>query len=182
MSCVIRIATDDDAASVADIYRPSVDGSPSTFEFEAPDASEVGGEVVGYAYGTKHRVRIGYQWSVETSVYVLERCRRRGVGQGLYTALVGILTAQGFFNAYAGITLPNPASVALHESVGFQPVGVYRNVGHKLGRWHDVGWWFLTLRPHVPSPPPPVGIANLQRDRAWSGMLAAGLDRIRPAR
>jgi phosphinothricin acetyltransferase len=104
------------------------------------------------------------------------------VGQGLYTALVGILTAQGFFNAYAGITLPNPASVALHESVGFQPVGVYRNVGHKLGRWHDVGWWFLTLRPHVPSPPPPVGIANLQRDRAWSGMLAAGLDRIRPPR
>jgi len=197
MGALIRLAADGDAASIADVYRPSVEGSPSTFEFEAPDASEmrqriretltfhpwivceVGGEVVGYAYGTKHRVRIGYRWSVDTSVYVLERCRRRGVGQGLYTSLVRILAAQGFFNAYAGITLPNPASVALHESVGFQPVGVYRHVGHKLGRWHDVGWWGLALQPHVPSPAPPIGLEELPRGSAWNAMLAAGLDRIR---
>ncbi len=82
---------------------------------------------------------------MDTSVYVRE-FRRVASARALYRSLFGILGAQGFFNAYAGIALPNPASVALHEGVGFRPIGVYRNVGYKLGAWRDVGWWQRALK------------------------------------
>ena len=101
--------------------------------------------MVGYAYAGRHRSREAYQWSVEVSVYVAENQHRRGVGRALYTSLVECLRLQGFFHAYAGITLPNPASVGLHESLGFQPVGVYKDVGYKLGQWHTVGWLELII-------------------------------------
>jgi phosphinothricin acetyltransferase len=71
--------------------------------------------------------------------------------------------------------LPNPASVALHESVGFRPVGIYRNVGYKLGAWHDVGWWQLALQAPRTSPPPPVGIDVLQQERSWPALVGAGV-------
>src|SRR5262245_39478674 len=158
----IRLARESDADALAAIYGPIVESTAISFETIVPDAHEMArrvnetlrshpwlicdldSRVIGYAYATKHRLRGAYQWSVDTSVYTDGRYRRQGVGQGLYRSLVGILAAQGFFNAYAGIALPNPASVALHESVGFRALGVYRRVGYKLGRWHDVGWWQLT--------------------------------------
>ena len=93
---------------------------------------DVDGQTAGYAYATRHRVRGAYQWSVDTSVYIAEDHRRRNIGRGLYTSLFAILAAQGYFNAFAGIALPNPASVALHESMGFEPIGVYRRVGYKF--------------------------------------------------
>jgi phosphinothricin acetyltransferase len=96
---------------------------------------------VGYAYASRHRERAAYQWSVDTTVYVRQGRQRRGVGRALYTALLGVLPLQGYVNAYAGVTLPNPASVGLHTAMGFQPVGTYRRVGWKLGRWHDVAWF-----------------------------------------
>ena len=102
--------------------------------------------MLGYAYASAHRARAAYQWSADVSAYVHQAARRRGVGQALYTSLFQILFEQGFYNAYAGITLPNPASVRLHESLGFKLVGVYQQVGYKLGAWHDVGWWQLTVR------------------------------------
>src|SRR5205085_974289 len=97
----------------------------------------------GYAYASPHRARAAYQWSVDVTVYVREGQRRRGVGQALYASLFRLLVLQGYYNAYAGITLPNPASVGLHESLGFFPIGIYREVGFKLEQWHDVGWWQL---------------------------------------
>ena len=106
----------------------------------------------GYAYASRHRDRAAYQWSIDVSVYVRADAHRRGIGRALYAALLRIVVAQGFYNAYAGITLPNPASVGLHESFGFRPVGMYRRVGHKLGAWHDVGWWALDLQPRPASP------------------------------
>jgi len=84
-----------------------------------------GGTVAGYAYATGHRVRAAYRWSVDTSVYIDPRHRRCGVGRGLYASLLRILTAQGFFDAYAGIALPHAASIALHEASGFKTIGVY---------------------------------------------------------
>jgi L-amino acid N-acyltransferase YncA len=189
---VIRLARADDAAQVAAIYAPFVTGSATSFEYSPPDAvetaariaaalayapylvSEVGDGILGFAYASKHRERAAYQWSVDVSVYIHERARRQGVGRALYTSLFALLRLQGFYTAHAGISLPNPASVGLHEALGFQPVGVYRSVGFKRGAWHDVGWWQLPLRKRTGTPDPPRSIADAQRDPEWDKGLAAG--------
>jgi len=104
-------------------------------------AAELAGALVGYAYASPHRSRAAYQTSVDVTVYVDSAARGLGVGKALYQALLPATAAKGYHAAFAGITLPNAGSVALHESVGFTPVGVYRQVGYKLGQWRDVGWW-----------------------------------------
>lgn len=116
---------------------------------------DAAGEVQGYAYAGRHRERAAYQWAVDTSVYVRADARGRGVGRALYAALFDQLVALGYFQAFAGIALPNAGSVALHESVGFAPLGVYRNVGYKFGAWHDVGWWQKSLQPLRAEPAAP---------------------------
>jgi phosphinothricin acetyltransferase len=187
---MIRLATESDAAGIAAIYAPIVASSPISFETEPPTPADMakrvrdtlvkypwlvyddGGEVAGYAYATTHRVRAAYQWSVETSVYVGERFRRRGIGQQLYAALFQVLTAQGYVNAYAGITLPNPASVALHEAVGFTPLGVYHKIGYKVGAWYDVGWWERSLAEYPSAPSAPRLLADVVADPTWEDMLS----------
>ena len=141
----------EDAAGIAEIYRPFVASTPISFEIEPPDEVEIQRRIDGIlpAYPwlvceqaagwpvtrmrARHSARAAYQWSVDMSVYVHSEFQRRGIGRGLYVSLVRILRAQGFFNAYAGVSLPNPGSVGLHESIGFQAIGVYRNVGYKQG-------------------------------------------------
>jgi phosphinothricin acetyltransferase len=118
---------------------------------------------------------------VDTSVYVDRQYWRFGIGRGLYASLFAILAAQGFYNAYAGITLPNPASVALHEAAGFKPVGVYRRVGFKHDGWHDVGWWELTLQEHSASPQQPLAFAGLRSRPEWESLVASGERFTRPA-
>jgi L-amino acid N-acyltransferase YncA len=197
---MIRLARSGDAAQVAAIYAPSVTGASTSFEFLPPDAAEMAariastlahtpylvleteGEVLGFAYASKHRERAAYQWSVDVSVYVHERAHRRGVGRALYVSLLALLRLQGFYTAHAGITLPNPASVGLHEALGFRPVGVYRSVGFKQGAWHDVGWWQLPLRDRTGTPDPPRSLAEAQRDPEWARALGAGEERIHPSR
>ncbi len=162
----IRLASPtEDAAVVAEIYRPVVETSAISFEELAPSpeemeqrmqqtmrwtpwlVAEVDGEVTGYAYATSHRWRAAYRWSVDISVYVGENRRGEGVGRALYDVLLGLLRRQGFFNVYAGVTLPNPASVALHRGIGMQPIGVYPEVGYKFGRWWDVMWLGMRIAP-----------------------------------
>lgn len=192
MTRTLRLATTADAPAIAAIYAPIVRDSAISFEFDPPTAEEIGkrvestlrfhpwlicdagGGVEGYAYAGQHRTRAAYQWSADVSVYIHERCRGRGIGRALYTALLELLRLQGLFNAYAGITLPNAASVGLHEAVGFVPLGVYRAVGFKLGRWHDVGWWELPLlsRGDV-LPTLPVELSALA-EGAIDGALASG--------
>ena len=171
----IRTATPDDAAAVAAIYAPIVQHTAISFETEPPDATEMrsriektlallpwlvaeddAGHVCGYVYASKHRERAAYQWSVDTTVYVREDQRGRGVGRALYGQLLPLLASLGYCQAFAGIALPNAGSVALHEAVGFVALGVYRDVGFKQGQWRDVGWWQKTLsRPDAPEPPRP---------------------------
>lgn len=95
------------------------------------------------------------------SVYVDPSVQRQGHGRKLYSALFEILRAQGYYTACAGIALPNDASVGLHEAMGFELVGVYGNVGYKLDRWIDVGWWALPLREYDASPKPPRKFSEL---------------------
>jgi len=194
----IRLATERDAEQVAEIYAPNVTDTVISFELEPPGADEMrrrievtlqrypwlvcedhDGRVLGYAYAGAHRSRAAYQWSVDVSVYVHEEARRRGVGRALYSSLFGVLDLQGFYNAYAGATLPNPASVGLHESVGFQPVGVYRGVGYKLGAWHDVVWWHLPIRERVADPYPPASLSSVLGSEEWDAAIAIGLSLLR---
>jgi phosphinothricin acetyltransferase len=133
-----------------------------------------GDEVVGYAYASKHHERAAYQWSLDVSAYIDDRYRRQGIGRALYTSLFALLRLQGYYAAHAGITLPNAGSVGLHEALGFRPVGVYRSVGYKLGAWHDVGWWQLTLRDRVGEPALPLSLADARRRPEWGASLAAG--------
>ncbi|WP_254536495.1 GNAT family N-acetyltransferase [Halomarina litorea] len=107
---------------------------------EADESDELGGEVVGYAYAGPVRKRAAYQWSVESSVYVDPAAQRRGVARALYTALIALLADQGYRNIFAVMTLPNEASAAFHEALGFESVGVLADAGYKLGDWHDVAW------------------------------------------
>lgn len=177
-----------DGAACADIYRPFVTDSAVSFEQQAPSAQELSRRiesisrthpwlvaqdadtdadadaVAGYAYACTHRERAAYRWAVDVAVYVAEGHRRRGIGRELYGALLPLLARQGLRTACAGITLPNDASVALHESFGFEPVGVYRRIGWKGGAWRDVGWWQAELlgqgeRP-PPDPGPPARLSN----------------------
>jgi L-amino acid N-acyltransferase YncA len=152
-----------DAAACAAIYAPYVHGSAVSFEELVPGADDFAariakvaathpwlvcerdGQVVGFAYGTRHRERAAYRWAADVSVYVDSAHQRDGIGRALYEALFARLRAQRFQVACAGITLPNAASVALHESLGFELVGIYREIGWKAGAWRDVGWWQLRL-------------------------------------
>jgi phosphinothricin acetyltransferase len=158
----VRPADVADAAACAAVYAPYVERSVSSFEETPPDAAVMAGrmldaprlpwlvavrdsEVVGYSYASRHRARPAYRWSVEVSVYLRETERGRGTGRALYAELLDVVRALGYVRALAGITLPNDASVGLHEAMGFTPIGVFRGVGFKHGEWHDVGWWQLTL-------------------------------------
>jgi L-amino acid N-acyltransferase YncA len=197
MTATIRLATPNDAAGVQAIYAPVVRDTAISFEWEPPTVGDMQqqivevvermpwlvcehrGEILGYAYASAHRVRAAYQWSVDVSVYIHAQARRSGIGRGLYRSLFALLTLQGFFHAYAGITLPNPASVGLHESLGFQPVGIYCAVGYKLRAWHDVGWWQLILQELVIPPGPPVDLSGVRESAEWDTAVATGLPCLR---
>jgi phosphinothricin acetyltransferase len=154
-----------DGAACAAVYAPYVEGSFVSFEEEAPDAAEMArriaaatadgypwlvaeraGDVAGFAYGSRHRDRAGYRFAADVAVYVDARHHGAGVGRELYGELLRLLRVQGLRWACAGIALPNEASVGLHEALGFERVGVYREIGFKEGAWRDVGWWQLDLR------------------------------------
>ncbi|WP_254447598.1 arsinothricin resistance N-acetyltransferase ArsN1 family B [Sphingomonas sp. ID1715] len=159
----VRPALPADAARVAAIYAPYVTHRGVSFEEAPPDAAEMAArmaklnglfpwlvaeqdaEVLGYAYAGSFRARAAYRFAVETTVYVAEEAHRRGVGRLLYRHLLATLRAQGFTQAIAIIALPNHASVRLHESFGFEAVGLNRRVGWKDGHWVDVGIWQLEL-------------------------------------
>jgi phosphinothricin acetyltransferase len=169
----IRAATLDDADAIAAIYAPIVANTTISFEFEPPSPDEMrtriartlqllpwlvsldkAGRVEGFVYAGRHRERAAYQWAVDVTAYVREDSRRAGVGRRLYSTLFDELRRLGYCQAFAGIALPNAASVALHEAMGFAFIGVYKNVGFKFDAWRDVGWWQKELqKPAHPEPP-----------------------------
>lgn len=186
----LRLAEQRDAEAIADIYAPIVRDTAISFETEPPSAAAMaerientlqqrpwlvatdGDEVLGYAYASEHRQRAAYRWSVDVTAYIAESARRRGVGRRLYGALIPMLRAQGFHSAFAGIALPNDASVGLHEAVGFEALGVYRDVGFKLGAWRDVGWWSLRLADGAAQPSEPPSFREFREMSGFDDLLA----------
>jgi L-amino acid N-acyltransferase YncA len=186
----IRIATPNDAAQILAIYAPYVQNTSITFEttvptlpvFAARIASylenwpwlvwEEKGEIGGYAYASRYRERTAYQWSVEVSVYIHNHYFNKGIAAKLYHSLFNILKKQGFRNVYAVINLPNEPSIRLHEKLGFHWFATYENVGYKLGRWKNVGWWRLVIQNFDNEPPTPIPFSKMDAtcvDKALNG-------------
>lgn len=187
---MIRFAKPADAGPCQAIYTPIVRDTTLSYETEPPSVEEMrrriestlpqlpwlvderGGTVAGFAYAAPFRTRAAYRWTVEVSVYIHEAGRRQGVGRGLYTTLLDMLRRQGYRTALAIISLPNPPSVALHEGLGFTPVGVFHNAGFKFGAWRDSGWWEFSLgaidgAPAPPRPATEVPIDPPSQDRSF---------------
>jgi L-amino acid N-acyltransferase YncA len=183
VSAPLRIRPADpaaDAAPASAIYAGAVLESVATFEEVAPDAAEMearmrtvlerlpwlvaeaGSEVIGYAYAAPHHARPGYRWSVNVSVYIAQGWRGNGIGRALYAELLSVLRRQGIVNAYAGVALPNPASVRLHEAIGMQRIAVYERVGYKFDAWHDVAWYGVRLIEPAGRPPEPIPYPDLR--------------------
>lgn len=186
----LRLATTDDGAACATVYRPYVETTAISFELVPPDAAEMGARIArimertpwvvaeldgtlhGYAYATRHRERPAYDWTAETAVYVDPGARGRGLGRALMTALLDILRLQGFHLAVAGITSPNPASVGLHRTLGFERIGLFPAIGWKAGTWHGVEWFGLELGPRGPAPGPIRALAEVAGGREMHAALA----------
>ena len=189
----IRLAREADAPSVAAIYAPYCNDTVISFEEAAPTTDEMAqriraigavrpwivleadGTIVGYAYASPHNDRAAYRWSVSTAIYIGSGHQRRGAGRALYTTLFELLKHLGYYTATAGITLPNPASVGLHEAFGFALVGVYRDIGHKMGGWHDVAWYQAALQPMPARPSDPRPIGALAGSPAWHDAVERGI-------
>ena len=175
----IRLISENDTHEVLEIYKPYVLNTIVSFEYEPPSEDEFllriqnniseypwlvclyGNKIIGYAYASKHRYRTAYQWSCESTVYLLSEYHRKGIALILYKTLFSILKILGYFNVYAGVSLPNEKSVGFHQSVGFKKVGIYKKVGYKFGEWHDVEWFQFQLQKHIVYPTAPTTIQSI---------------------
>ncbi|MES2304577.1 MAG: arsinothricin resistance N-acetyltransferase ArsN1 family B [Gemmatimonadota bacterium] len=163
---MIRTATLADADALARIYNHYITDTIVTFEEEPIDGAEMaarladvvaarlpwivaeeGGVVVGYAYASRWKARVGYRFSVESTIYLAQAATGKGIGTALYQSLLDLLREGPTHLVIGGIGLPNPASVALHERLGFEKVAQFKEVGIKFGTWIDVGYWQLKLKP-----------------------------------
>ncbi|MGE5630561.1 MAG: N-acetyltransferase family protein [Caulobacteraceae bacterium] len=185
----IRLAKEQDSASLLEIYGPYIKDTSVSFEYEVPSVSEFAKriqgvtekypwlvceydrEIVGYAYASKHRERAAYQWSVDVSVYINPNYHRMHIATALYTALTELLKLQGYYNAYAGITSPNAKSEGFHQSFGFEPIAVYHNVGYKFDIWHDVRWFELALSEYSKKPEAPKAITELTGTKQYEEII-----------
>ncbi len=179
MRIKLRFATEQDAGACAAIYRPYVEKTSVTFEYDPPGREEMarrmaaygtqfpwivaesGGQLVGYAYACAHHERAAYQWNADLAVYLREDIRAKGIGRRLYGCPLELLAMQGYCRAIGVVTCPNPASEALHKALGFSTVAVWPHAGYKLGEWHGVQWFTKELAPFTDHPRPPVPVAQL---------------------
>ncbi len=178
----IRLINDSDAEAVLEVYKPYILKTSITFEYEVPSVAEFSeriktitaeypwlvclqnGEIIGYAYGCKHRYRTAYSWSAESTIYMKSDFHGKGIGRVLYNTLFSILQLQGFVNVYAGVGLPNEKSERFHEAMGFEIIGDFKKIGYKLGKWHNVRWFQKHLSEHKIEPPTPKSMTDIKSE------------------
>ncbi len=186
----IRLINPEDAPATLDIYRPFVEKTAISFEYEVPSLEEwksrirtytadypwlvceYQGRIAGYAYGSKHRSRTAYDWSPESTIYLAEDFHGAGIGRMLYETLFELLKLQGYVNVYAGVTVPNAKSEAFHLAMGFYDVGVFKKVGFKFGAWHDTRWFQRHLVAHPPQPTKPKRLEEVRDAPEFTAILA----------
>ena len=175
MSVRIRFAdAEKDASRILAVYAPYIERTAITFETEVPERTafaarvagiaeafpylllEIDGELAGYAYAHRQAERAAYQWNAELSIYLAEGFAHRGLGAPLYALLMRLLEMQGYVNLYACITASNAGSIALHERMGFERVGLFPDTGYKFGQWHGVAWMCRRVRAGAPGAIRPV--------------------------
>lgn len=182
----IRIACPEDAPELVRIYAPYVENTAITFEYTVPSGDEFenrirhtlekypylvaeeDGCLMGYAYVSPFKSRAAYDWSVETSIYIRQDCKRRGIGQALYNALEEILRRQHICNLCACISYPNPDSIAFHEAFGYHTVAHFHASGYKHGSWYDMVWMEKLLCPHEIPPKPFIPFPELSLEQYLS--------------
>lgn len=185
----IRLAGESDCPSILQIYAPYITDTFITFECQIPTITEfskrmaniqrkypwlvckINDNIAGYAYASHFNEREAYNWSVIFSVYISPQYHRKNMGKALYFALFELLRLQGYYNAYAGVTLPNMKSERLHESFGFKAIGIYQNVGYKFGSWHDVKWYGLRINEHIQSPAKPKSIQEISNTNEFKTIM-----------
>jgi L-amino acid N-acyltransferase YncA len=176
-----RIATPEDAESILEIYTPVINTTAISFEETPPSVADMAKriekilekhpwivavdkneKILGYAYASPYRDRAAYKWASEVSIYIRDTHQKLGLGKSLYEKLFHIMKKQNIYKSYALIALPNTGSIALHEKMGFQYLCIFKNVGYKLGKWHDVGWWEKTLSRSANAPSEPIKFSDLK--------------------
>lgn len=193
----IRLATENDSESLLNIYGEFILNTSVTFETAVPSVMEfsnrirnvlesfpwlvceINGENVGYAYASKHRERAAYQWSVDVTVYIYPQFHRKHIATALYTALIELLKIQGYYSAFAGVSLPNLNSEGFHESFGFKPIGVFHNVGYKLGEWRDVKWFELAISEYSKKPELPITINKIKDTEEFKNIIKKAMQIIK---
>lgn len=194
---MLRFATPQDTNALLAIYSPFVKNTVISFESTPPYPQEfcdrisatleqlpwlvceIDGKAAGYAYASKHRARAAYQWSVDFSVYIDPDYHKRCIATALYSALRDLLTLQGYYNAFAGVAIPNEKSEGFHESFGFRPIGVYRHIGYKFNQWHDVKWFSLDIGNFQLPPSPPKSISELRNSRNCETIFGKYVNQIK---
>ena len=195
---MIRMATERDAGAMLDIYAPIVQQTAISFELSPPSlpdfknrirssiqdrpwlVCEAAGQILGYACATAYRSRGAYAWSVETSAYINAQFHRQGIARSLYHSLLKMLALQGYYMAFAGIALPNDASIAFHEAMGYKAIGVFQQAGYKLGRWYSVGWWQLPITtPFTEPKAPPKQPNDCADDPQWEQAIHTGMELLK---
>lgn len=189
----IRLAKESDSASLLAIYAPYIRDTAITFEIGIPTVQAFGQRIakilkkypwlvcevddhpVGYAYASQFNERAAYDWSVDFSIYIDPRYHRQKIATTLYKTLSDLLRLQGFYNAYAGITMPNMKSEDFHRSFGFQPVGVYRHVGYKFGMWHDVKWFEYAIAQQTAAPLIPKTLDAVKKTGEFKSIIEQSL-------
>lgn len=175
----IRLINTSDAAAALAVYASYVLTTAYTFEYEVPTVGdfkkkiekltaqhpwlvcEYNGEMIGYAYGSTQHERPGYRWTTETTIYMKQDFHGKGIARILYTALFDILKLQGYYTVYANVLSTNTRSCKFHKSMGFEEIGIYRNIGYKLGQWQsNLGMQYF-LQEHIAEPPTPKSITTL---------------------
>jgi phosphinothricin acetyltransferase len=187
--CEIRLITDSDAEAVLDVYKPFVTDTNITFEYEVPSIHEyrqriasytpdfpwlvsaLDGKIIGFAYAGKHRDRTAYQWAAESTIYLSPEAQGKGIARVLYETLFSLLRLQGYFNVYAGVSIPNYKSVGFHLALGFDEIGIFRKIGYKHGNWHDTVWFQKHLADHIFNPPLPKKIAEVIVEESFQNIL-----------